>query len=77
LTFTPRVSEGNRVRWPIFLATTWSSEIVFRNPPLAGCGAAVRNETSDEWLPSTSGWEIPAEDREIVPMVAELLQVGG
>jgi hypothetical protein len=35
-TFTPSVRDGNRVRVPIRSAMYWSSEIVFRKPPLDG-----------------------------------------
>ena len=37
----------------------WSSEIVLRNELLPGCGAAVRKQMSEVWLPSTPGCETP------------------
>src|SRR5262245_55070605 len=58
-TFTPSVSEGNRVRLPIRSAANWSSEIVLRKPPLPGCGADVRKQLSAGWPPSTSGFQTP------------------
>ena len=41
------------------VAMNWSREMELRKPPLAGCGAAVRKETSEECEPSTPGWETP------------------
>ena len=58
-TFTPSVSDGNRVRCPIRSAANWSSEIVLRKPPSPGCGAAVRKQLSAGCPPSTSGCQTP------------------
>ena len=48
-----------RVRVPIRSAATWSSETLFRNAPLPGCGAAVRNDFSPACPPSTPGCDTP------------------
>jgi hypothetical protein len=52
-------SDAIRVRSPMPSAATWSSEIVLRNAALPGWGAAVRNDFSAWWKPSTCGWETP------------------
>src|SRR6187431_2202098 len=62
LTLTPSVSDGMRVRWPMYWARYWSSEIVLRKPPFDGCGAHVRKRHA-------------AEDGEVVPVVLEDLEV--
>ena len=58
-TLTPSVSDGKRVRLPMRWAAYWSSEMVLRNPPLPGCGAAVRKQLSAGCPPSTSGFQTP------------------
>ncbi len=57
-------------------AIAWSSEIVLRKPPLAGCGAAVRKQISEAWLPSTSGCETPLKTVKSLRSSRQLAQVG-
>ena len=50
---------GKRVSVPMRSAANWSSEIVLRKPPRAGCGAAVKKQMSAGCPPSQSGCHTP------------------